>query len=293
MMASSSFAQQKPNSNQREASDKTKPTGKYADVNGVHLYYEIHGSGQPLILIHGGLYAGSMFGANISAFAKVRKVIVVDLQGHGHTPDIDRPLSIEYMADDIAALIRYLKLGRCDILGHSVGAGVALQIAIRHAELVRRLVVVSAVLHRDWFYPEILAAQEQMNAGMAEQMKGMPMYELYHRVAPHPEDWSKLVGKLSQAMKEGLDTSDSDVAAIKAKTLIVCGDADIFAPSHAVEMFGLLGGGKKDGGWDGSGQPESQLAILPGRTHYNLESDPALAETAIPFLTETEQKSGK
>ncbi len=279
-----SFAQSKSN----PWGSKTKAAGKYADVNGVHLYYEIHGKGQPLILLHGGLGAGSMFGPNLAALAKVRNVIAVDLQGHGRTPDIDRPLQLDYMADDIAALIKHLNIGRCDIMGYSMGAGVALHVAVRHPEVVNKLVVVSAILKRDWFYPEILVAQQQVNAGMAEQMKRTPMYELYKSVAPRPEDWPRLLEKIGDAMKKGMEISDSAVAAIKAKTLIVCGDADIFPPSHAVEMFELLGGGKKDGGWDGSGRANVQLAILPGLTHYAIGSDPALAAVVIPFLKEAD-----
>jgi pimeloyl-ACP methyl ester carboxylesterase len=264
---------------------KAAGAGEYADVNGITLYYEAHGTGRPLILLHGGLGSGEMFGPNLLALAERHKVIAVDLQGHGRTADIDRPLSTELMAGDIAALIEHLKLERPDIMGYSLGGGVAFFLAVRHPELVGKLVLVSTMLRRDAYYPEILVQQGQVNAQAAEWMKQTPMYELYARVAPRPEDWARLLGKIGDAMKVDFDLS-TQVAAIKAPTLIVAGDADIFPPSHAVEVFGLLGGGQRDGGWDGSGRPKSRLAILPGLTHYSIFNAPALVSAVIPFLDE-------
>jgi len=264
---------------------ETKGVGRYADVNGIKLYYEIHGTGRPLILLHGGLGAIEMFGPNLPALAGGRQVIGVDLQGHGRTADIDRPLSTALMADDIAALITHLKLERPDLMGYSLGGGVALLVAVRHPELVGRLVIISTPIKRSAFYPDILAQQGQVGAAAAEAMKQTPMYQLYASVAPRPEDWPRLLGKIGDAMKDDFDFS-KEVAAIKAATLVVAGDADIFPPAHAVEVFGLLGGGKRDGGWDGSGRPTSRLAILPGLPHYAIFSAPALASTVIPFLDE-------
>jgi pimeloyl-ACP methyl ester carboxylesterase len=259
--------------------------GKYADVNGIKLYYEVHGTGYPLILLHGGLGATSMFGPNLPALAKGRQVIAVDLQGHGRTADIDRPLSPQLMADDIAALIKHLKLERVDLMGYSLGGGVAFFVALRHPELVRKLVLVSTPIRRNAFYPEMLAQQEQVGPEAAEAMKQTPMYQLYASIAPRPEDWPRLLQKIGEAMKGDYDYS-KDVARIKAPTMIVAGDADIFPPSHAVELFGLLGGGKRDGGWDGSGISNARLAILPGVTHYTMAIAPALAPAVIPFLDE-------
>jgi pimeloyl-ACP methyl ester carboxylesterase len=258
----------------------------YADVNGIKLYYQIYGTGRPLILLHGGLGSTEMFGDNIPALAKGRQVIGVDLQGHGRTADIDRPLRTDLMSDDIAALIKHLKLDRPDIMGYSLGGGVALFTAIRHPEVVGRLVVVSTPFRRDGFYPDILAQQAQVGPAAAEGMKQTPMYQMYASLAPRPEDWGRLLGKLGDAMKEDFDLS-KQIAGIKATTLIVAGDADIFPPAHAVELFGLFGGGKRDGGWDGSGRPKSRLAILPGVTHYAMGADPHLAATVIPFLDES------
>jgi len=265
--------------------DAAKGKGHYADVNGIKLYYEIQGSGKPLVLLHGGLGAIEMFGPNLAALAKGRQVIGVDLQGHGRTADIDRPLSVQFMADDIAALIKHLGLQSADIMGYSLGGGVALQTAIRHPEVVKKLVVVSTPFRRNGFYPDILVQQGQVTAAAAEGMKQTPMYQMYASLAPRPQDWARLLGKIGDAMKVDFDLSDQ-IKGIKARTLIVAGDADIFPPAHAVEMFSLLGGGQRDAGWDGSGRPRSRLAILPGVTHYSMGSEPAMAAVAILFLDE-------
>jgi pimeloyl-ACP methyl ester carboxylesterase len=271
---------------QGEWGGQSKGVGNYADVNGIKLYYEIHGTGHPLILLHGGLGATSTFGPNLPALAKGHQVIAVDLQGHGRTADIDRPLDPQLMADDIAALIKYLKLDRPDVVGFSLGGGVALHTAMRHPEVVRKLVVISANFKRDAYYPEILAQQGQVGPEAAEAMKQTPMYQLYASIAPRPEDWPRLLGKLGEAMKNDFDFSKEIPNKVKATTMIVAADADIFPPAHAVEFFGLLGGGKRDGGWDGSGRPSARLAILPGLTHYTIAIAPALAAAIIPFLDE-------
>ena len=264
---------------------KPNAPGKYAKVNGLELYYELHGSGRPLILLHGGLGSSGMFGENLRALAQHRQVIAVDLQGHGRTADIDRPLSVELMADDIAGLIKHLKLGRVDLMGYSLGGGVALLTAIRHPTVVNKVVAISAALRRSAYYPEILAQQAQVNEGALEMMKQTPMYQGYIEIAPRPQDFGRLLTKISEAMKQDFDFS-KQVAQLQVPVLVMAADADLFPPSHAVEVFGLLGGGKRDGGWDGSGRPKSALAILPGLTHYNIFADPRIVTTALPFLDE-------
>jgi len=260
----------------------TAKTG-YAPVNGLKLYYEIHGAGEPLILVHGAVGATAMFGEILPLLSNTRRVIAVDLQAHGRTADIDRPLSFEAMADDIAALIKHLGIEKADVMGYSLGAGVALNTAIRHPAVVRKLVLVSTAFKRDGWYPEILAGMAQMGAGAAEPMKQTPMYEIYARVAPTPADWPVLLSKIGELVKKDYDWSN-DVAAITAPTLLVYGDADAVRTAHAVQFFELFGGGKKDAGWDGSGMSNARLAILPGLTHYNVFSSPALAATVTPFL---------
>jgi pimeloyl-ACP methyl ester carboxylesterase len=255
----------------------------YAAVNGLNLYYEIHGTGEPLILLHGGVGATEMFGEILPLLSSTRRVIAVDLQAHGRTADIDRPLTFEAMADDIAALMKHLGIEKADVMGYSLGGGVALRTAIQHPDVVKKLVVVSTAFKRDGWYPEIVAGMAQMGAGAAEPMKQTPMYQLYARIAPKPADWPVLLTKLGELLRKDYDWSKG-VAAIKAPTLLVFADADAVRTAHAVEFFELLGGGKRDGGWDGSGMSAARLAILPGLTHYNVFSSPALASTVTPFL---------
>jgi len=250
----------------------------YAPVNGLNLYYEIHGAGEPLILIHGGVVGITMFGSNLDALSQNRQVIAVELQGHGHTADIDRPLSYEAMADDIYGLMKFLSIEHADVMGYSLGGGVALQTAIRHPQSVRKLVVVSAPFKRDGFYPEVLAAMAQMGPAAAAGMKQSPLSQLYPN-----GNWAVLFTKLGDLLRKDYDWS-KEVAAIKAPTLLVFADADAVRPAHIVEFFGLLGGGLKDAGLDGSGRPVAELAILPGLTHYNISSSPALATAVSPFL---------
>jgi pimeloyl-ACP methyl ester carboxylesterase len=255
----------------------------YAPVDGLKMYYEIHGTGKPLILLHGGLGSSDMFSLIMPQLSKERQVIAVDLQAHGRTADIGRPLSYETMADDVAALIHYLQIEKADLMGYSVGGEVALRTAIQHPEVVRKLVIVSATCSRDGWYPEIVAGMTKMGADSARALTQTPMYQLYAHIAPRPEDWPVLHTKLGELFRKDYDWS-KDVPAIKAPTLLVFGDADAVRTAHAVQFFELLGGGKKDGGWDGSGISNARLAILPGLTHYTIFSSPVLASTVTPFL---------
>jgi pimeloyl-ACP methyl ester carboxylesterase len=260
----------------------TKTTG-YAPVNGLNLYYEIHGAGEPLVLLHGGLGASELLGDRVPQLAAGRQVIAPDLQAHGRTADVDRPIRYESMADDIAGLLGFLGIARADVMGYSLGAGTALRLAIQHPEVVRKLVVVSTACRRDGWYPEVLAGMDQLGAAAAEMMKPSPLYQHYARVAPRPADWPVLVAKTGDLLRTSYDWS-AEVSAITAPTLLVFGDADSIPPSHVAEFFGLLGGGQRDAGWDGSGLGRSRLAILPGVTHYNIFNSPLLPTIVEPFL---------
>jgi len=261
----------------------TENEGNYAEINGLKMYYEIHGTGEPLILLHGGFGLTGMFGDLLPRLAEGRQVITVDLQAHGRTVDIDRPLSLKTMGDDVAALIEHLGFTQADLMGYSMGGGAALRAAIQHPELVRKLVVVSFPFRRDGWYPEISASMDRMSAISAEFMKDTPMYEAYVRVAPDPDHFPVLCDKMSAMLGRDYDWS-TEVASLAVPTMLVYGDADSVPPAHAAEFFRLLGGGKRDAGWDGSGMPNAQLAILPGTTHYNSFASPALAPAVIPFL---------
>lgn len=255
----------------------------YADVNGLSLRYEEHGSGEPLILLHGGIGAGEMFGAILPELSAGRRVITVDLQGHGGTADVDRPLRPELMADDIAGLLDRLGLERADVMGYSLGGLVALRTAIQHPDRVRRLVLVSVGFRRDGSHPEVVTAMDQMSAAAAEPMRQSPLYAQYERLAPRVEDWPVLIGKIAEALKVDYDWT-ADVDRITAQTLLVYADADSIRPAHVAEFFGLLGGGLRDAGWDYAQQPSNQLAIVPGRTHYDVYMAPGLAPMVVAFL---------
>ena len=257
--------------------------GRYANVNGLKMDYEVHGQGQPLILLHGGLGVIGMFEQILPGLAENRQVVAVELQGHGHTADIDRSLSFELMADDIAALIKHFELENADLFGYSLGGGVALQTAIRHSELVRKLVIVSAPYESNGWYPEVRAGMRSMNAEAAKAWVGSPMHQAYTSVAPRPEDWPALAAKLGDLLGQDYNWS-AGVAAIKRPAMIVVGDADAVRTAHAVEFFELLGGGKADAGWDGAGMSNARLAILPVTTHYNIVFSPMLASTITTFL---------
>jgi pimeloyl-ACP methyl ester carboxylesterase len=265
----------------------TPGTGQYAKVNGISLYYETHGAGRPLILLHGGLGSGEMFGPILPVLTERHLVIAPDLQGHGRTADIDRPLDIRLMADDIAALIDHLGLDKPDLAGYSLGGGVALQTAVRSPAKVRRLVAASAHIRTDAVYPEMRAQQAQVGAAAAEFMKDTPMYQLYQRVAPRPGDFPRLLEKIGESMAQDFDFTE-DVRGLQVPTLIVAADADMAPPSHYAEVFSLLDGGLRDGGWQGDGRPRGghALAILPGLTHYSIFSSPLFAAAALAFLDE-------
>jgi pimeloyl-ACP methyl ester carboxylesterase len=255
------------------------PQTGYAPVNGLNMYYEIHGTGRPLVVLHGSFMTIELMGKLIPGLAGSRQVIAVEFQGHGHTADVDRPITYEQLADDTAALLRHLGIGNADVYGYSLGGGVALQVAIRHPELVRKLVNVSASYTSDGMYPEVLAAIEQITP---ELFEGTPWREAYDRTAPHREAFPMLVAKLRQLDMTPFDWTAGAVRAITAPTLIVIGDSDGIRPEHAAAMFRLRGGGVFG---DLAGLPASQLAVLPGTTHVGLlDRVEWLLAMVTPFL---------
>lgn len=237
-------------------------------VNGVEIYYEIHGEGSPLVMLHGGVNPSEMFGAPLAAMAESHQVIAVHLRGHGLSSDAAAPWSTEQMADDVDALLDKLGFGRVDVMGWSLGAGVALQTAIRHPDRVGKLIVIGINLKTSGNYPEVQAAFEQMPAMAAtigEQLAQSPLATLYPDV-----DWETLLRKTGEMSRAPRDWS-ADVKNIKAPTLLVFADADMMYPEHIAEMYRLFGGGTRDAGFDGSARPTvNQLAIIPGTTHYDV-----------------------
>ena len=260
--------------------DTAAPQTGYASVNSLEMYYEIHGAGRPLVLLHGAFSAiGTSFGKLLPSLAESRQVIAFELQAHGRTADIDRPLTMEQMADDTAAALRHLGIPQADLFGYSLGGGVALQVAIRHPDVVRKLVLASVTYTKSGVHPGLYEGLERMKP---EAMAGSPWHEEYIRIAPRPEDFPRLFAKKTEMDRGFQDLPPERIAALKAPTLLVIGDSDIVRPEHAVEMFRLLGGGVMG---DLAGLPNSQLAILPGTTHVTLVDRADLLLPMIrPFL---------
>ncbi|WP_218582935.1 alpha/beta fold hydrolase [Nocardia cyriacigeorgica] len=244
--------------------------GRYADINGGRMYYEVHGTGAPLILLHGGLLAGeATFGAMIPELTKTRQVIVLDLQAHGHSPDFDRPLSYEALADDVARLIDHLALGKADVLGYSLGGGVALQVAARNPDLVDRLIVASAPYRSSGWLPDTRAGMAMMDP---DTMRQTPLYQMYAAAAPDPAGWTSLVTKTRQLLTQDYDWT-AQLARIHAPTLVLAAETDALARDHAIEMTARL---------EADTPGRARLEVLPGTTHNDIMLRPDLL---LPLIT--------
>jgi len=258
----------------------------YVASNGVNYYYEIYGQGRPLLLLHGGLMSIGSFGPVIlPPLAKERQVIAVDLQGHGRTALGERPINLNAIGDDLAALLAKLGYDSVDVMGYSFGAGAAMRLAIQHPTVVRRLVVVSAPFAQDGFFPEMLPQQAAVGAAMADQMKQTPMYQGYVAVAPRPQDFPRLLDAMGAYMRQPFDWS-ADVKTLRGPVLLVFGDHDMIRPEHIVRFYQLLGEGQRDAGWQREHMGKNRLAILPNVTHYEMFMSPALVPAVLPFLNE-------
>lgn len=260
--------------------DMTAPESGRLAVGGLDMYYEIHGAGEPLVLLHGGMTVYETLGELLPELARDFQVVVPHMQGHGFTGDIDRPLDCPTMAGDVVALLEHLGVPKAHFVGYSMGAGVAMWTAIRKPELVDKLVVVSTVVARDGWYPEVAQAFRDMPAQAPQYAAGIAQAPF---AGNYPDvDWETLFRKMGELQRVDFDWSD-EVATITAPTLLVFADADAVMPGHIVHMYKLFGGGQRDAGLDGSGRPQNQLAILPNTTHYTLNT-PAVAATIRPFL---------
>jgi pimeloyl-ACP methyl ester carboxylesterase len=262
---------------------QTDAQSGYASINGLRMYYEIHGAGGvPLLVIHGAFGNTGLFGGElVPALAETRTVIVMDQQAHGRTADIDRPLSVVQMADDTAALIEHLGLEQVDVFGYSMGGGIAFRLAVERPELVRKLVIAAVYTSGAGAHPEIVSGMKSLSP---EAFAGSPMETSYFKVSPNPDDWPVLVEKIKAmgSNAEAYSLTPDEVRGIESPVLYIIGDSDIVLPEHAVEVFRLLGGGVPG---DLTGLPKSQLAILPGTTHIGviLQTD-LLLGMIVPFL---------
>ncbi len=269
-----------------EAGSHSGPTPVDAgrvNANGIDYYYEIHGEGEPLLVLHGGLGSIDLFGPSPALRAAGRQLIAVDLHGHGRTPLGDRPISLIDMGDDIAVLLERLGYREVDAIGYSLGAGVAFRLAVQHLELVRRLVLVSTGFRQDGFYAEMIAQHAQMSGAIADRMKETPLYQSYAAIAPHPEDFRRLLDRMGELMRQPFDYTE-DAKGLRMPVMLVYGDSDMFRPEHMVEFYHLLGGGLRDAGWLRENMSQNRLAIIPGQTHYDVFASAPLVPTVLPFL---------
>ncbi|MGN6486956.1 MAG: alpha/beta fold hydrolase [Devosia sp.] len=255
----------------------------YVPVNGGKVYYATYGQGAPLVLLHGGLMTIETFGPVLAGLAESREVIAVEAQGHGRTGPLDRPMSFEAMATDVAEVIRALGHGKVDVVGYSMGGSIALRLALDHAGLVNRLVVASSPFAFSGWHDYNQQGMRSINASAAPGMVGSPLYEAFAAVNPDPEaNFPRLLDQM-QYMGKDFDWS-AEIPKLEAPTMLVYGDWDAVRTGHAARFFELLGGGLQDAQWDGSGMNRNRLAILPGVTHYTMMAEPRLAETALAFL---------
>lgn len=256
----------------------------YADVNGIKLYYEVYGRGAPLVLVHGGLTTiGEMHGW-IEPLARTRQVIAVEMQGHGHTPDTDRPLRFATFGDDLAALLGYLEIPQADLVGHSFGAAASIRAAIQHPARVRRLVVISSPHAKGAWFPKAREGMGQVSSAMAEHMMRTPAGKLSAEW-PEPERFPRFLDRFGKLMGEDYDWSH-EIAALPMPVLLVFTDNDSVPPKHVAEFFALLGGGVNEPGWIDTQLSTSRLAIVPGYSHYNFLMSPEVPAIVEKFLAD-------
>ena len=258
-------------------------TSGYVAANGVDYWFEIRGQGEPLLLLHGGLMSSGLFGPVLTELARNRRVIGVDLQGHGHTALGRATINPIDIGRDLGVVIQKLGLKQVDVMGYSFGGGTALQLAAQYPALVRRLVLVSTPYAQDGFFAEMLPQQAAVGSAMADQMKETPMYKSYVAIAPRPQDFPRLLDAMGAYMRQPFDWSET-VKKLTMPVLLVYGDSDMIRPEHIVSFYKLLGGGQRDAGWMRENMSRNRLAILPNLTHYEIGAAPVLATTVLPFL---------
>jgi pimeloyl-ACP methyl ester carboxylesterase len=256
----------------------------HADVNGIRLYHEMYGSGEPLVLIHGGLTTIGEMQGWVQPLAMTRHVIAVEMQGHGRTADTDRPMTLDTMGDDIAAVLDHLRIPKADLVGHSFGGASAIRAAIQHPDKVRRLVVISSPYARSGWYPKAQEGMSQVGAAMAENMMQTPTGK-FSKEWPEPQRFPQFLDKMGKMLGEDYDWS-ADVAKLPMPVLLVFADNDSVSQKHVAEFFALLGGGVKEPGWQNTQLSTSRLAIIPGYSHYNFISSPEVPVVVGKFLAD-------
>jgi pimeloyl-ACP methyl ester carboxylesterase len=259
-------------------------TSGYAEVNGISLYHEIYGQGEPLVLIHGGLTTIGEMAGWIEPLAAARRVIAVEMQGHGRTADTDRPMTFVAMGDDIAALLDHLEIPAADLAGHSFGGACAIRTAIQHPDRVRRLAVISSPHAKSAWYPEVQEGMRQVSAALAGQMMQTPTGKL-SRQWPDPQRFPHFLDKMGRLMGEPYDWSN-EIAQLPMPVLLLFADNDSIPQREIAEFFALVGGGVKEPGWQNTRLSKSRLAVVPGYSHYNFTTSPEVPQIVGKFLAD-------
>lgn len=261
-------------------------------AEGLRVYYEIHGKGEPIVVMAGGFGDTTSMAQTIGPLSRERQVISIELEGHGHTALRKTPMSHERNGDDVATVLRHLKIAKADIAGYSHGGDAAIRMAIQHPEMVRNLIVISTAAKRDGWYPENVKAMSAVSSAQAEQMKQTPMYkEWWAPFAPHPEQWPLLLDRMGELMRKDYDWS-AEIAKLRMPTLLLFADHDGVSTRHIAEFFGLFDGGLRDPGWEGTPKyARARLAIVPGYTHYNFGMGPDIARVIEAYLDHPTSKA--
>jgi pimeloyl-ACP methyl ester carboxylesterase len=273
-----------------EAAEASK--GYAVAAEGLRVYYEIHGKGEPIVVMAGGFGDVSSMARTIGPLSRERQVIGIELEGHGHTALRATPMSHERNGDDVAAVLRHLKIAKADVAGYSHGGDAAIRMAIQHPEMVRNLIVISTAAERDGWYPENLKAMGAMSSAQAEQMKQTPMYQKWWAPnAPHPEQWPVLLDRMGELMRKDYDWRP-EIKKLPMPTLLLFADHDAVSTRHIAEFFALFDGGVRDPGWEGTPKyARARLAIVPGYTHYNFGMGPDIARVIEAYLDQPTAKA--
>ena len=255
-------------------------------AEGLRVYYEIYGKGAPIVVLAGGLGNTGSMSETIRPLSRNRQVIGIDLEGHGRTALRKTPMSHERNGDDVAAVLRHLKIAKADVAGYSHGGDAAIRMAIQHPGMVRNLIVISTAAERDGWYPEVLKGMESVSSALAEQMQQSPLYQqFYAPVAPHPEQYPMLLDRMGELMKKDYDWR-AEIKSLRVPTLLLFADHDAISMQHIAEFFALFDGGVRDAGWQGEPKySRARLAIVPGYTHYNFGQGPDIARVIDAYLT--------
>jgi pimeloyl-ACP methyl ester carboxylesterase len=270
---------------------KPTATGYAESTQGLRVYYEVYGEGEPIVVMAGGLMDISTMAQTIGPLSRNRQVIGIDLEGHGRTALRKTPMSHDRNGDDVAAVLKHLNIAKADVAGYSHGGDAAIRMAIQHPDMVRNLIVISTAAERDGWYPEGLEGMEAVSSAQAEQMKQTPIYKRYAEVAPNPEQFPLLLDRMGELMRKDYDWRP-EIARLPMPALLLFADHDAVSTKHIAEFFALFGGGVQDPGWDDTPEySRARLAIVPGYTHYNFGQGPDIARVIEGYLTKPTSKA--